>query len=145
MHVLKGKTNERGLMIDIKVLQSEQRVYALKEAEQQFAPPVTIIGLLDTGAGSTALDRGIVQRLGLQPRGITRIHTPSTGDKYEIRNLYDACLVIGEGFPTPLVVTVPVLECDLASEGFYALIGNDILGKCFLMYDGPAKAFTLFF
>jgi len=145
MHVLKGRANERGLMIDIKVMQSNQRVDALKKADQPFSQPITILGLLDTGAGSTALDRGVVRSLGLQPRGITRIHTPSTGSQYEERNLYDAFLVIGENYPKPLALTLPVLECDLASEGFFALIGNDILGKCFLMYDGPEKSFTLFF
>jgi hypothetical protein len=39
MHVLKGRANERGLMIDIKVMQSNQRVDALKRADQPFSQP----------------------------------------------------------------------------------------------------------
>jgi hypothetical protein len=83
--------------------------------------------------------------MGLDPRGIVRIHTPSTGTNYEERNQYDASLVIGEGYPTPLTLTLPVLGCDFASEGFLALIGRDVLDRCFLMYDGPEKTYTLFF
>ena len=104
-----------------------------------------ITALIDTGAGCTAIDRHIATRLALEPRGVTKIHNPSTGTAYEERNLYDATLVIGEGYPTPLVVTLPVMESDFASQGFSALIGRDILDQCFLMYDGPAATFTLFF
>jgi hypothetical protein len=145
MHVLKGSIRNRGPMIDVKVMQSEQRVEALKRLNQPYAQPVTIVGLVDTGAGCTAIDRNIAQRLALEPRGVTKIHTPSTGSDYEDRNLFDASLVIGEGYAKPLVVTLPVIESDFASQGFLALIGRDILDKCFLMYDGSTSMFTLFF
>jgi hypothetical protein len=145
MHVLKGKVTKLGLEIDVKVMPTSQRVAALKQAGLPFPQPMVIVGLLDTGAGCSCLDRGVVQGLGLDPRGVTRIHTPSTGTNYEERNQYDACLVIGEGYPKPLVLTLPVLGCDFASQGFFALIGRDVLDQCFLMYDGPARTFTLFF
>jgi len=103
MHVLKGAIRDRGLMIDVKVMQSDQRVEALKRSGAAYAQPVTITAQIDTGAGCTAIDRHIVARLALEPRGVTKIHTPSTGTAYEERNLYDATLVIGEGYPTPLL------------------------------------------
>lgn len=145
MHVLKGRVADRGPMIDVKVMQSQERVDALKQAKLSYSQPVTINGLLDTGASSSALDSNLVRSLGLEPRGIIKIHTPSTGSQYEVRNQFDACFVVGEGHPKPLVLTLPVLACDLASEGFLALIGRDILDQCFLMYDGPSSIFTLFF
>jgi hypothetical protein len=145
MHVLKGRISKLGPMIDVKVMQSSQRVAALKRARMPYTQPVTVLALLDTGAGSSALDRQVVTSLGLGPTGIIKIHTPSTGTKYEERSLYDASLVIGEGYPTPLALTLPVLESDFASEGFLALIGRDVLDQCFLMYDGPAATFSLFF
>ncbi len=145
MHVLKGRVHGRGPMIDVKVMQSSQRVAALKQANLPYVHPVTILGLLDTGAGCSALDRGVIRTLGLNPTGMIKIHTPSTGTNYEERNLYDASLVIGEGYPKPLAVTLPILESDFASEGFLALIGRDILDQCFMMYDGPAASYTLFF
>jgi hypothetical protein len=85
MHVLKGKVTELGPMVDVKVMPSSQRVAALKKAEMPYPQPLTVIGVLDTGAGCSCLDRTVVQQLGLDPRGIIRIHTPSTGTKYEER------------------------------------------------------------
>ncbi len=40
---------------------------------------------------------------------------------------------------------VGVIESHLASEGFLALIGWDILSHCILTSDGPAKRFSLEF
>jgi len=139
MHVLKGKMTELGPMVDVKVMPSSQRVAALKKAEMPYPQPLTVIGVLDTGAGCSCLDRTVVQQLGLDPRGIIRIHTPSTGTKYEERNQYDVCMVIGEGCPEPLALTIPVLGCEFASEGFLALIGRDVLDRCLFEYNGPAK------
>src|SRR4051794_7028398 len=53
MHVLKGKIADRGLMIDVKVMLSDQRVEALKRLGMPYTQPATIQGLVDTGAGLT--------------------------------------------------------------------------------------------
>lgn len=145
MHVLKGKASNRGPLIEVKVMQSDQRVEALKRLGQSYVQPVVIPGLVDTGAGCTAIDRNVIHGLSLEPRGVTRIHTPTTGTDYEVRNLFDATLVVGEGYAKPLVLTIPVIESDFASQGFCALIGRDILDQCFFMYDGSAGTFSLFF
>lgn len=126
-------------------MQSPQRVEALKRAGRPFSPPEQILALLDTGAHSTCLDRQIIARLGLAQSGVTAVHTPSTGSNYETRGTYDTTLALGDPQAQGLLVTLPVVESDFASEGFFALIGRDILRRCVFTYDGPADAFSLAF
>jgi hypothetical protein len=91
----------------------------------------------------SVLDRGVIAPMGLEDRGPVPIHTPSTGDGFEYRDQYDVSVVIGEGRPDPLVVTITVIESDFASRGFYGPIGRDILRLCTLTYHGPKNLFTL--
>jgi hypothetical protein len=140
---LEGRLTERGPMIDVKIMLTAQHVEALKRAGKPYAAPMTIRGLVDTGASSSCVDRNIVVGLGLAARGVVAIHTPSSGDAYEERLQYDACLVLGEGQGDALVLTLPVIESDFASQGFLALIGRDVLKSCRLIYDGPAETFTV--
>jgi hypothetical protein len=81
--------------------------------------------------------------------GQTLIHTPSTGSQYELRNQYAACFSLidpsldpSQGIKT---FNVGAIESHLASEGFCAIIGWDILSHCILTCNGPAKTFQLEF
>ena len=73
------------------------------------------------------------------------VHTPSTNGGYVQKNAYDVSIVLGEGQPNPLVKNVLAIEADLASQGFLALIGRDILEHCAFTLDGPAGMFRLDF
>ena len=42
-----------------------------------------------------------------------------------------------------MFLTLPVIESDFASQGFFALIGRDVLQFRRLIYDGPTDAFEL--
>jgi len=140
---IEGKITEKGPLIDVKIGLPKSRVEALKGAGQPYAPPRTILGLIDTGASHSSVDKLVIAGLGLSKRGVALIHTPSTGDACISLDEYDAELVIGEGQPVFLVITRPVIESEYASRGFFALIGRDVLKSCKLVYDGPASRFTL--
>lgn len=140
---LEGVLTERGPMVDVKLMLTAQRVAALKRAGRPFPQPMTVRALIDTGASCSAIDRNLARGLDLQPSGIVPIHTPSTGSAYEERLQYDVSMVLGEDQDNPLVVTMPVIESDFASEGFLALVGRNVLDLCVLVYDGPARTFTL--
>ena len=126
---------------------SHPHVRRLKAAGLPPPPSKTIRALIDTGASSCALDFGIISALGLIPTGKTHVHTPSTGAAYEERELYDASLFLYPPGDTQAVAyfTVPVIGAHLASEGFLALIGWDVLLKCVLLCDGPRRTFRLDF
>lgn len=140
---IEGKVTERGPLIGVKIMLTSSRVEALKRAGQPYAAPQMILGLIDTGASCSSIDKNVIAGLGLSKRGVVPIHTPSTGPAYEYRDQYDACLVVGEGQPGALVFTLPVIESELATQGFLALVGRDVLDSCVLVYDGPASKFTL--
>lgn len=143
MPILTGVIRPWGPVVDIKVMQTIHRVEALKKANRPFGQPVVVAGLIDTGASCSALDVHIIARLGLEPHGIASIHTPSTGPAYEMRHVYDASIVLGETENPALVVTVGAIACELAAEGYFALIGRDVLSHCRLIYDGTEERFSL--
>ena len=132
-----------GATVVVKVMQSPEFVAALKKAKMAFATPVSVIGLLDTGASCSALDPIVVAGMQLQHRGVTEIHTPSTGMGVEHRNVYDATLALGEATDKPLTVTTSGIACHFADRGFLALIGRDLLQHCVLTYDGPTGRYRL--
>lgn len=75
------------------------------------------------------------------------MQTASTGTQAVQRSQYDVWLHI----PGPTVNAAPLvfdpipivaLE-DLATQGFHALIGRDILGLCVFHYNGDIGYFTI--
>jgi hypothetical protein len=143
MPILNGSINQWGPAIHIKVMQTMHHVERLKESGRNYSAPIVILGLIDTGASMSALDTKIINRLDLAPRGIVSIHTPSTGPAYENRQSYDACFVLGETEATSLVLNREVIGSEFASQGFFALIGRDVLRHCRLVCDGPQERVTL--
>ena len=102
-----------------------------------------MLGLIDSGASNSVLDPEIIRTLGLDPRGSAAIHTSSSGPGYVTRTTYDCLFTVGETTADPLSKTLQIIGCELASQGFYALIGRDFLEACRFVYDGPRKTFTL--
>jgi hypothetical protein len=64
MPALTGIIRPGGPVVDVKVMQTIQRVEALKKASRPFGQPVVVTGLIDTGASCSALDIHIINRLG---------------------------------------------------------------------------------
>jgi hypothetical protein len=75
--------------------------------------------------------------------GSVPVHTPSTGANYAHLDQYDASIFIGTVVPNVKSYDVGALSTHLASEGFLAIIGWDILGTCIFRCDGPQKSFSL--
>ena len=145
MGAISGRIEKQGPFVEMTVMPSEERVERLKANGRSFPAPATVRALIDTGASCCVLDHRIIARLGLEATGKIPIHTPTTGSAYEWRETYDACLVLGQDQPEPCVATVEVVGSDLASEGFFALIGWTVLGLCRLHCDGPTRQFTIEF
>jgi hypothetical protein len=141
--ILTGKVSPWGPTVNIKAMQTNQRVEALKRAGQNFSSPMVVLGLMDTGASVSALDTQIVSSLGLAPRDIILIHTPPTGAACEKRISYDALFIAGKDTNDPLSKTIDVIGCELASQGFFALLGRNFLEACRFVYVGPDKSFSL--
>jgi len=144
MPALSGRIDpQHGATVFVTISQTPEYVDALKRAGRMPSMPVSVLGILDTGASGSALDSQIIARMSLLYRDNVAIHTPSSGPNLIFRDQFDATLALGDSGSPPLAVTVQVIECEFASRGFFALIGRDILDRCILTYDGPAQTFTL--
>ncbi len=141
----RGTIETLGPIIEVRVMASPERVMKLKASGRDYPEPSSIRALIDTGASGTAVDTHVLSGLNLLPTGSVCVHTPSTGPAGEMVNEYDVSLVLGAGQDDPRIFTVAALSMDLASGGFFALIGWDILCRCTLVCTGPAKKFTLRF
>jgi hypothetical protein len=140
---LSGTIGWWGPMTEIKVMLTPQRVEALKKQNIPFALPQVVAGLIDTGASCSAIDVVLANTLGLERRGVTNVHTPTTRGKAAAVNQYDACFVIGEGQSPALHLTLSVIECEFASQGFLVLVGRDVLEHCVFTYHGPTAQWAL--
>ena len=136
-----------GPMLDAFVGPSEARRSALTAAGQAIPPPMQIRALVDTGASGTCVDPSVPASLGLRVTGSASMMTASTGSTPHTADQYDVTLIIpGPGFPPLVFQTIPIACVELlASQGFHALIGRDILQKCVLHYNGTTQLFTLAF
>ena len=132
-------------LIDLMVSVSEPRQAALIAAGLPVAPPVTVRGLIDTGASGTCIDNTVLASLSLNPTGKTLIHTPSTAGTAHTVNQFDVSLI----FPLPRlnwrIKALAVMESHLRNQGIQALIGRDVLNDAIFTYNGASQIFTLGF
>lgn len=137
-----------GPILNAAVTVSEARATALRAAGQPLSPPVPIRALLDTGAGCTCVDPGVLAALKLTPTGSVSIVTPTTGTQPVDCDQYDVGLAIPgpPGAQTLYHATVAVVAAELLQpQQIHALIGRDILSSCLLTYNGTMGWFTLAF
>ena len=125
---------------------SEPRRQALQAASQPIPNPKSIRALIDTGASVTCVDPSILTALNLSPTGNINITTPSTGNSPVPMDQYDVFLAVppaDAGQSHLILFTLPVVSCELLSQGFHALIGRDVLAQCVFIYNGDSGWFTL--
>ena len=134
-----------GPLLDFRIGVSAPRAIVLKAQKKPIPPEVTLRGLIDTGASGTCIDPACLTLLGLSPTGQTKILTPSTGTTHHLCNQFDISLTILHPDLSLVLRAVPVIESNLANQGFQALIGRDILAKCLFVYNGTEETFSLAF
>jgi len=137
----------QGPLVNAMIGVSGERRKALQTAKQAIPAPQPIRALIDTGASGTCVDPSVLQALALTPTGIVTVNTPSTGPQPHSAEQFDVSLFIPGALLTtpPLTIqNLPVISAELlASQGFHALIGRDILSMCLLVVNGQIKNFSL--
>lgn len=112
---------------------------ALKKSKIQVPSPVRALALIDTGASATVIQQGMAAQLGLNPVGITHIHTPSSTNvrcfEYSVRLLISS----------NVIVETTVIEAPLQGQNIQCLIGRDVLAHGVLVYIGYSNLFSLSF
>jgi Aspartyl protease len=119
----------------------------LEVAGQAIPQPLTVNGLIDTGAEGTCIDPHIARDLGLSPVGQGLMLTPSTGDAPVPVNKYDIGILISATATTEphTLPSLIVMESKIVNQGISVLIGRDILEGCLFVYDGQSGLFSLAF
>lgn len=139
---------QQGALLTAFIGVSQGREAALQQAGQPVPKAVQVRALVDTGASITAVDPSVLKdQLSLAATGSTTVNTPSTGSQPMVADQYDVSLIVPAAtvHQAPLYVnTLPVICAEiLASQGFHALIGRDVLAQCVLSYNGSMGWFTL--
>jgi hypothetical protein len=135
----------QGPVLNAVVAVSTEPSAALTAAGQSAPKPVPIRALIDTGASSTCVDPSVLTALSLTPTGIVLVNTPSTGETPHQAEQFDVAWIIPAPVGPALIFrNIPVVASELlASQGFHALMGRDILDQCLFSYNGSTKQFTL--
>jgi len=134
-----------GPLLDAFVGVSDARRTTLLSLNQTVPNPFQIRALVDTGASGTCVDPIVMVSLGLTPKGQVQMCTPSTGSTPHVADQYDVSIFIPCASSPPFVRKTVGVACVelLASQGFHALIGRDVLRSCLLTYNGATASFTL--
>jgi hypothetical protein len=146
MPILSDVLTAEGALVDLLVGLSAATIHALRTAGRPVPSPLPVRALIDTGADMTCVDRNVLQGLPLAWGGMALANVPTHGG-ITIAAQHEVTLTIvhPSGNPSDDLIepNLYVLELPLASLGFQALIGRDVLARCCFRYDGPASQFDL--
>jgi len=131
-----GAIISKGPCIPIEMSLPKTLLSQLQEQGQTIPESVKGNVLVDTGASISAIDNSVVQKLNLNPIGVTTIGT--AGDPIET-NEYTVRFV----FPHFRIDIGKVIALNLTRFKIEAIIGRDLLSRFLLIYHGPASRFTL--
>lgn len=126
--------------LEVHVTVTDAHAKYLEDNGMEIPQPISGKALVDTGASISAVDVSVLERLGTQPIGCVRIHTPQGTDLQEI---YPAKMLFPGsklgGVQSLTVVGNPAI----AGQGLLALIGRDILKNWLLVYNGASGNVTI--
>jgi len=114
----------------------------LQEDEQEVPSPVTVAGLIDTGASRTAVHLEIIERLGITAVGEVEVLSPNQRITNSIYPMHVRLLM---GSVQAEMPSIPVIGSELSGQPIQALIGRDILSKSVFIYNGAGGYYTLAF
>jgi hypothetical protein len=135
-------------LVDVLVSVSHQRRVLLERNNFKAPASVHVRALIDTGATLSGFSPRVFRELDLTPVTTMSVVTPSTPPSApHDANLYDVSLALvagGAAHPFP-DMRVMEADCWLPNEGIEALIGMDILTRCFFQLMGPEGQFVIAF
>ena len=134
----------RGAVLNVEVGITPLQRKTRKRTGLPRVNPSIVPALLDTGANVSAIDPSLVILLQLRPASMSQVHTPTSGVFGELRAFYQIHLGFVEPESVVIADSLFVVSCDrLTPNGYFMLIGRDILDRCEFLYDGPRGEFSL--
>lgn len=106
--------------------------------------------VVDTGANKSFVCPDWIRPLGLISQGTTTVQTATTGDAAAAGDLFDLSLFIpdeqqgnGETIGEGLLLESLRVTSTRMPQRFNGLLGQDVLDRCQLTYDGPRRRMML--
>ena len=123
-----------GLKLRILIGHPEPDLEAAKKAKAKIQPPLSIVGIIDTGSSVTVVNPQVAETCGLRQTGTTLV--VAVGSNPVSRPEFAASIKFPD-HPLAGFETLKVVACPLpAQEGIACLLGRDILERWRLSYDG---------
>jgi hypothetical protein len=147
MPTIKGALGSDGALVRFEVGVSQMRRNELFAARSPVPHPLTLTGLIDTGAEMTCIDVGAVRRLGLNPRrGATPVNAPGLGGLSLVMS-YDIDRTVlhpsGNVVDHLIISDLEVADISLNVFRIDLLLGRDVLALRGFNYLGRAGTFSL--
>ena len=130
--LISDRLADEGLRMEVEVMPSADFMKQ-KGWDARTAPSVRTQALIDTGARLCAIDRSVIDALGVVPYQTSQVKTPFHTVESEVYQLIFKLPGRKEHFPVTAVVA------DFSSDTCKALIGRDFLRYCNLVYNGAQE------
>lgn len=130
-----------GPRVSVRVSLLVPHIQALNVHGMKAPKPMRGIGLIDTGASQTAIDRKFAQQARLPVVG--RALSISALNKEIVRVHAGTIDIFDAAGNLWLSASKALHGLNLEPQGLVALIGRDLLSSCELIYNGREATFTL--
>jgi len=116
----------------------DQRNFLISR-DQSVPQPLSVAGLLDTGARCTAIPRFLAEGIGLSISDWRKLSSSVFGDEEREAPVYQTRMTFGSldaQYPPKWRTILTVGVTTIVSPGAVVLIGQDLLATCRFTYDG---------
>ena len=134
-HFSDKELRENGPRISISIGHSEMEYEESKSLGLDLPPPLTVSGLIDTGASITVINPRVAESRRLRQTGFALVSAAGSQAQYPE---YVASLKF-PGTDLQSFDLVRVVGCQLPRQPIACLIGRDILRKWLVTYNGRAS------
>ena len=131
-----------GPIIDVRVWIGPEQEDVLISGARRVPRPLSVAGLVDTGAQWTAIPRALADGIGLSVSDWKKLRSSAFGEEEREAPVYQVRMTFGSlGVPDPprrrTILAVGVTT--IASPGALVLVGRDLLATCRFTYDGRKR------
>jgi hypothetical protein len=130
-----------GPIIEVRLWVVPEDAAKLAAAGLPIPQPISVTGLVDTGAQVTAIQRSLAEWMGIPVFSVLEARSSVLGDEARVVDVYRIRMTFGplEAPDPPKWRTINAVGVSVISPGATVLIGRDLLATCRFTYDGRKR------
>jgi hypothetical protein len=134
-----------GPIVEIRLCVGLEHAKALAAAGRPVPQPSSVPGLVDTGAELSAIQRSLVDWMGIPFFRFLDARSSVLGDESRVAPVYRILMTFGpvESPDPPKWRTIEAVGVNVVSPRATVLIGRDLLATCRFTYDGRKQRLML--